>query len=30
MHLADGSGVDAHVVDSWPVDLRGWDTSLLT
>jgi D-serine deaminase-like pyridoxal phosphate-dependent protein len=30
MHLADGSGVDANVVDSWPVDLRGWDPSLLT
>ena len=25
MHLADGPGVDAHVLDMWPVDLRGWD-----
>ena len=25
MHLADGPGVDAQVVDTWPVDLRGWD-----
>lgn len=27
MHLADGAGVDAHVVNTWPVDLRGWDVS---
>jgi D-serine deaminase-like pyridoxal phosphate-dependent protein len=25
MHLADGPGIDAAVVDSWRVDLRGWD-----
>ena len=25
MHLADGPGVDANVIDAWPVDLRGWD-----
>jgi D-serine deaminase-like pyridoxal phosphate-dependent protein len=25
MHLADGPGVGARVVDTWPVDLRGWD-----
>jgi hypothetical protein len=25
MHLADGSGIDADVIDAWPVDLRGWD-----
>ena len=25
MHLADGPGVGAPVVDMWPVDLRGWD-----
>jgi D-serine deaminase-like pyridoxal phosphate-dependent protein len=24
MHLADGPGVDAEVVDRWAVDLRGW------
>jgi D-serine deaminase-like pyridoxal phosphate-dependent protein len=24
MHLADGPGLDAVVVDQWPVDLRGW------
>ncbi|HEV7523864.1 MAG TPA: alanine racemase [Acidimicrobiia bacterium] len=24
MHLADGSGIGAEVVDAWPVDLRGW------
>jgi D-serine deaminase-like pyridoxal phosphate-dependent protein len=25
MHLADGPGVDAAVIDGWLVDLRGWD-----
>ena len=25
MHLADGPGVDATVIDRWSVDLRGWD-----
>ncbi|MDP9336398.1 MAG: alanine racemase, partial [Actinomycetota bacterium] len=25
MYLADGPGVGAQVVDTWPVDLRGWD-----
>ena len=25
MHLADGPGLDASVVDTWAVDLRGWD-----
>jgi D-serine deaminase-like pyridoxal phosphate-dependent protein len=25
MLLADGPGIGAHVVDSWAVDLRGWD-----
>jgi D-serine deaminase-like pyridoxal phosphate-dependent protein len=25
MHLADGPGLDAAVIDAWPVDLRGWD-----
>jgi D-threonine aldolase len=25
MQLADGPGLDANVVDSWAVDLRGWD-----
>jgi len=25
MHLADGPGVDAAVIDRWSVDLRGWD-----
>jgi D-serine deaminase-like pyridoxal phosphate-dependent protein len=25
MHLADGPGVDAGVIDAWPVDLRGWN-----
>ena len=25
MHLADGPGVDAAVIDRWAVDLRGWD-----
>jgi D-serine deaminase-like pyridoxal phosphate-dependent protein len=24
MHVADGTGLDAEVIDSWPVDLRGW------
>ena len=27
MQLADGPGVGAQVVDSWAVDLRGWDVS---
>jgi len=25
MHLADGPGIDAAVIDAWRVDLRGWD-----
>ena len=25
MHLADGRQLDAQVVDTWAVDLRGWD-----
>jgi D-serine deaminase-like pyridoxal phosphate-dependent protein len=25
MHVTDGMNVDAHVVDTWAVDLRGWD-----
>jgi D-serine deaminase-like pyridoxal phosphate-dependent protein len=25
MHVADGPGLDAAVVDTWAVDLRGWD-----
>jgi D-serine deaminase-like pyridoxal phosphate-dependent protein len=25
MQLADGPGTGANVVDSWAVDLRGWD-----
>ena len=24
MHVADGPGLDARLVDAWPVDLRGW------
>jgi D-serine deaminase-like pyridoxal phosphate-dependent protein len=24
LHIADGPGLDATVVDQWPVDLRGW------
>ena len=24
LHLADGPGIDAAVIDAWPVDLRGW------
>lgn len=24
IHVADGPGLDAAVVDQWPVDLRGW------
>ena len=24
LHVADGPGLDATVVDAWPVDLRGW------
>ena len=26
MQLADGPGIDAEVIDTWQVDLRGWDT----
>ena len=25
LHLADGPGIDAEVVDRWAVDLRGWN-----
>jgi D-serine deaminase-like pyridoxal phosphate-dependent protein len=25
MHLCDGAGTDAEVIDRWSVDLRGWD-----
>jgi D-threonine aldolase len=25
MHLADDEGMDAGIVERWPVDLRGWD-----
>ena len=25
MHIADGPGIEAAVIDAWPVDLRGWD-----
>ncbi len=25
LHIADGPGLDAQVVEEWPVDLRGWD-----
>jgi D-serine deaminase-like pyridoxal phosphate-dependent protein len=24
LHIADGAGLDATVVDHWAVDLRGW------
>ena len=24
LHVADGPGLEATVVDTWPVDLRGW------
>ena len=24
MHLASGASADAEVLDTWPVDLRGW------
>lgn len=24
LHLADGPGLDAAILDAWPVDLRGW------
>ena len=27
LHLADGPGFDADVVDRWAVDLRGWNTT---
>jgi D-serine deaminase-like pyridoxal phosphate-dependent protein len=27
LHLADGPGIDAAVIDRWAVDLRGWDQS---
>ncbi len=23
-HIADGPGLDAHVIDEWAIDLRGW------
>ncbi len=26
MHVTDGSGLDAAIVDTWDVDLRGWDS----
>jgi D-serine deaminase-like pyridoxal phosphate-dependent protein len=26
-HLADGPGLDAGVVERWPVDLRGWSVA---
>jgi D-serine deaminase-like pyridoxal phosphate-dependent protein len=26
LHLADGPGLDAEVVDRWAVDLRGWNS----
>lgn len=26
MHLADGPGIEATILDTLPVDLRGWDT----
>jgi D-serine deaminase-like pyridoxal phosphate-dependent protein len=25
LHLADGPGLDAPIIERWPVDLRGWD-----
>ena len=25
MHIADGPGLDAALIDTWAVDLRGWD-----
>ncbi len=25
MHVADGPGLDAAIVDTWAVDLRGWN-----
>jgi D-serine deaminase-like pyridoxal phosphate-dependent protein len=25
LHLADGRGIDAEIVDGWAVDLRGWN-----
>ena len=24
LHVADGAGLDAEVVETWPIDLRGW------
>jgi D-serine deaminase-like pyridoxal phosphate-dependent protein len=27
MHIAGGAGIDAKVIDAWPVDLRGWDVT---
>ena len=30
MHLADGPGLDASVIDTWSVDLRGWDVAAVT
>ena len=25
MHVTDGPGLDAEIVDRWAVDLRGWN-----
>jgi len=30
MHLAEGPGLDASVIDTWSVDLRGWDVAAVT
>jgi hypothetical protein len=27
MHIAEGPGIGAAVIETWPVDLRGWDVS---
>jgi len=27
IHIADGPGLDAAVIETWSVDLRGWDVS---
>ena len=24
LHVADGPGLDAEIIETWPVDLRGW------
>jgi D-serine deaminase-like pyridoxal phosphate-dependent protein len=24
LHVTDGPGLDARVVETWPIDLRGW------